>query len=178
MEYADEDEPLGTGGGLSLLKGRVTQTFFFTKLRYPYRRRFQVILPVSQGTRQCRHHGVRRGSTSTIPAGVVELRAKKEEVRGDTRKPEMNFPHEHGRVCGGAAGHRHGRSSGRPALFTDILDKVRAAGLRVGVYPVSEYLLDGHGPDGRRDAMRRRMEKHIRKGGNSHEHPSLLPRPA
>lgn len=30
VEYADEDEPLGTGGGLSLLKGRVTQTFFFT----------------------------------------------------------------------------------------------------------------------------------------------------
>ena len=29
VDYVDEDTPLGTGGGLSLLKGKVTQTFFF-----------------------------------------------------------------------------------------------------------------------------------------------------
>ena len=30
VDYVDEDTPLGTGGGLSLLKGKVTQTFFLT----------------------------------------------------------------------------------------------------------------------------------------------------
>ena len=47
---------------------------------------------------------------------------------------------------------------GKPALFTDILDKVRAAGLRVGVYPVSEHCWMDMGQMEELDAMRRRME--------------------
>ena len=40
----------------------------------------------------------------------------------------------------------------------DILDKVRAAGLRVGVYPVSEHCWMDMGQMEELDAMRRRME--------------------
>ena len=155
VEYADEDEPLGTGGGLSLLKGRVTQTFFFTNC--------DILIDADFGDLYQYHRAHGNAVTMvcavkhfTIPYGVVEL-GEREEVREIREKPEMNFLTNTGvyvvepQVIDMV-------EPGRPALFTDILDKVRAAGLRVGVCPVSEHCWMDMGQMEVLDAMRRRME--------------------
>ena len=155
VEYAEEDEPLGTGGGLSLLKGRVTQTFFFTNC--------DILIDTDFGDLYQYHKAHGNAVTMvcavkhfTIPYGVVEL-GENEEVREIREKPEMNFLTNTGvyvvepQVIDMV-------EPGKPALFTDILDKVRAAGLRVGVYPVSEHCWMDMGQMEELDAMRRRME--------------------
>ena len=155
VEYAEEDEPLGTGGGLSLLKGRVTQTFFFTNC--------DILIDADFGDLYQYHKAHGNAVTMvcavkhfTIPYGVVEL-GENEEVREIREKPEMNFLTNTGvyvvepQVIDMV-------EPGKPALFTDILDKVRAAGLRVGVYPVSEHCWMDMGQMEELDAMRRRME--------------------
>ena len=155
VDFADEDVFMGTGGGLCLLKGKIDTPFFFTNC--------DTLLDVDFGDIYEYHksHGnlvtmICAFKHYTVPYGVVEL-GENEEVREIREKPEMNFLTNTGvyvvepQVIDMV-------EPGKPALFTDILDKVRAAGLRVGVYPVSEHCWMDMGQMEELDAMRRRME--------------------
>ena len=93
--------PLGTGGGLSLLKGKVTQTFFLTNC--------DILIDADFGDIYQYHKAQGNVITMvcavkhfTIPYGVVELGGDGRDAASITRKAGDEFPHEHGRVCGGA----------------------------------------------------------------------------
>ena len=89
VDYVDEDTPLGTGGGLSLLKGKVTQTFFLTNC--------DILIDADFGDIYQYHKEKGNVITMvcavkhfTIPYGVVELGGDG-DISGITEKPEMNF---------------------------------------------------------------------------------------
>ena len=135
VDYVDEDTPLGTGGGLSLLKGKVTQTFFLTNC--------DILIDADFGDIYQYHKEKGNVITMvcavkhfTIPYGVVELGGDG-DISGITEKPEMNFLTNTG-VYVVEPSVIDGLAYNEPIPFTDIIADVRAAGGRVGVYPVSE----------------------------------------
>ncbi len=155
VEYADEDAPLGTGGGLSLLKGRVTDTFFLTNcdilidadfvdLYQAHKEQGNVITMVCA----VKHF--------TIPYGVVELGGDG-ALSAISEKPEMNFLTNTGLYVVEPSV-IEGLTPGKAIPFTDIIEGVRAAGGRVGVYPVSEHSWMDMGQLEELDNMRRRLE--------------------
>ncbi|MEG1477468.1 MAG: sugar phosphate nucleotidyltransferase, partial [Oscillospiraceae bacterium] len=89
LEFIDEDTPLGTGGGLSLLKGKLNRPFFFTNCDclidadygdiYKFHRENKNII-----TMVCAFKHF------TIPYGVIDLDTEG-GIKNITEKPEMNF---------------------------------------------------------------------------------------
>ncbi|MEG2021949.1 MAG: sugar phosphate nucleotidyltransferase, partial [Oscillospiraceae bacterium] len=153
LEFIDEDTPLGTGGGLSLLKGKLNRPFFFTNCDclidadygdiYKFHRENKNII-----TMVCAFKHF------TIPYGVIDLDTEG-GIKNITEKPEMNFltntgiylveprvveEMEYGVACG----------------FPDIIEKYRTAGEKVGVYPVSENSWMDMGQLEELETMRRR----------------------
>lgn len=155
IKYVDEDVPLGTGGGLYLLKGQLNETFFFTNCDTIVNADYADIVKFHK----------KSGNAVTmicamrhfiIPYGVVEM-------DGDgcfnriAEKPEMDYLINTGMyvvepevVEGIADGVKQG--------FTDIIEQCRAAGGRIGVYPVSEASWMDMGQMEELEKMRRRME--------------------
>lgn len=155
MQYIDEDTPLGTGGGLSLLKGALSSTFFFTNC--------DILIDADFGDIYKFHK--ERGNLITmvcavkhftIPYGVIKLGGAG-EITEVTEKPEMNFLTNTGmyvvepRVV-------EEMPDNTSVGFPDVLDKYRRAGERVGVYPVSENSWMDMGQLEELETMRRRME--------------------
>ncbi|MEG1104891.1 MAG: sugar phosphate nucleotidyltransferase [Oscillospiraceae bacterium] len=155
LEFIDEDTPLGTGGGLSLLKGKLNMPFFFTNCDclidadygdiYKFHRENKNII-----TMVCAFKHF------TIPYGVIDLDTEG-GIKNITEKPEMNFltntgiylveprvveEMEYGVACG----------------FPDIIEKYRTDGEKVGVYPVSENSWMDMGQLEELETMRRRLE--------------------
>lgn len=155
MHYVDEDEPLGTGGGLSLMKGKLHESFFLTNC--------DILIDADFGDIY-RFHKERGNLITmvcavkhfTIPYGVIEL-GESGEITRVTEKPEMNFLTNTGvyvvepRVV-------EEMPDATKIGFPDIMDKYRAAGERVGVYPVSENSWMDMGQLEELENMRRRME--------------------
>ena len=153
VDYVDEDTPLGTGGGLSLLKGKVTQTFFLTNC--------DILIDADFGDIYQYHKEKGNVITMvcavkhfTIPYGVVELGGDG-DISGITEKPEMNFLTNTG-VYVVEPSVIDGLAYNEPIPFTDIIADVRAGG-RVGVYPVSENSWMDMGQLEELDNMRRRL---------------------
>lgn len=155
VEYADEDAPLGTGGGLSLLAGRITRTFFLTNC--------DILIDADLADLYQAHK--EQGNTVTmvcavkhftIPYGVVELGGGG-ELRAIAEKPEMNFLTNTGLYVVEPSV-IEGLRPNEPVPFTDVVENVRAAGGRVGVYPVSEHSWMDMGQLEELDNMRRRLE--------------------
>lgn len=156
VHYADEDTPLGTGGGLALLKGQISGTFFLTNC--------DVLIDADFGD-ICDFHK-RHGNLITvvcafkhitIPYGVIEL-GSTGEIKNVTEKPEMNFLTNTGvyvvepRVIEELA-------DGVAVSFPDIMEGYRHAGEKIGVYPVSENSWMDMGQLEELDNMRRRLEE-------------------
>ncbi len=155
VSYVDEDTPLGTGGGLSLLQGKIAQTFFLTNCDTLIDADFADVY-------QC-HKEEKNAVTMicavknyTIPYGVVQLGGAG-EFTGVSEKPQMNFLINTG-VYVVEPSVVEALAYNKPALFTDIVDRVRKAGGRVGVYPVSEHSWMDMGQLEELDNMRRRLE--------------------
>lgn len=156
LDYVDEDTPLGTGGGLSLLKGRLHTTFFLTNC--------DILIDADFGDIYKYHKEKHNLITMvcavkhfTIPYGVIEV-GETGEVSKVTEKPEMNFLTNTGvyvvepRVV-------EEMPENTKTGFTDIMEQYRAKGERVGVYPVSENSWMDMGQLEELDNMRRRMEQ-------------------
>lgn len=154
--YADEDEPLGTGGGLCLLKGQLKKTFFLSNC--------DILIDADYGDIYQYHKKSGNVVTMvcavkhfTVPYGVVEL-GEHGDITAMQEKPEMNFLTNTGmyvvepRVV-------EEMPMGVKMGFTDLIDHYRALGEKVGVYPVSEQSWMDMGQMEELDAMRRRLEK-------------------
>lgn len=154
LAYVEEEEPLGTGGGLSLLQGEIEETFFFTNCD----------ILIDADYRDIERFHKKRGNTITmvcaakqfvIPYGVVEL---DEEgcLSGIREKPEMNFLTNTGMYVVEPSV-LDAIPKGVPQGFTDIIDTCRQNGGRVGIYPISEDSWMDMGQLEELDKMRRRL---------------------
>lgn len=155
VDFVDEDTPLGTGGGLSLMKGRINQPFFFTNC--------DILIDADYGDIYNTHKEKGNVITMvcalkniTIPYGVIDLN-EAGEIHKLTEKPEMSFLTNTGlyvvepRVVEEMA---ENTSMG----FTDVIEKYRNAGEKVGVYPVRDTSWMDMGQLEELELMRRRME--------------------
>lgn len=155
VRYVNEDKPLGTGGGLALLKGQLDTTFFLTNC--------DVLIDADYGDIYEFHKNSGNLITVvcafkhiTIPYGVIELGGEG-EIKTVTEKPQMNFLTNTGvyvvepRVIEELA-------DDTAIGFPDIMENYRHAGEKIGVYPVSENSWMDMGQLEELEQMRRRLE--------------------
>ena len=156
IEYADEAEYLGTGGGLCLLKGKMDSTFFFSNC--------DTLLDVDYGDVYEYHKAHHNLITMicaykhfTVPYGVVEM-GENGAIRAMREKPELNFLTNTG-VYVVEPQVVEELEDGKAQGFPDVIEKYRAAGQPVGVYPISESAWMDMGQMEELEKMRRRLEQ-------------------
>lgn len=154
VDYADEGTPLGTGGGLSLLAGKLDETFFLTNC--------DILVDADFG-KLYRYHKENGNQITmvcslkdyTIPYGVVEH--ENGVLTGMREKPHMSFY-----INTGLYVVEPGVLDLIPpdtfTLFTDVIEAVKARGGRVGVWPVSEQSWMDMGQLEELETMRRKLE--------------------
>lgn len=135
LEFIAEEKPLGTGGGISLLQGKIKDTFILTNCD---------IMIDDDLTKAYRQH-VTSGNlitmicslkNFTIPYGVVKLR-EDGMIASMEEKPKLSFFTNTGcyfvepEVVEGLA-------YNEPIDFPAVIEKYMAEGKKVGIYPISE----------------------------------------
>ena len=134
--YADEDVPLGTGGGLSLLKGKIDTPFILTNCDILIREDFSKIYRLHKEkknliTMVCSLKNFR------IPYGVVEI-SEDGGIDSMSEKPVLSFFTNTGcyivepRVIGEM-------EENREISFPDIIARYKEKGENVGIYPIAEH---------------------------------------
>lgn len=135
IHWYDEETPLGTGGGLSMLKGCLDGSFFFTNCD---------ILLHSDYAKMAEFHRTGGNAVTivgayknlTIPYGIVET-GEGGVITAFREKPELSFLTNTGlylvepEVLADIPGDK-------PQGFPDIIEFQRQKGRRTAVYPVSE----------------------------------------
>ena len=156
VDFIDEDVFMGTGGGLCLLKGRMDSPFFFTNC--------DTLLDLDYGDLYQYHkaHGnlvtmVCAFKHYVVPYGVVEL-GEDGGIAAMREKPELNFLTNTGvyvvepRVV-------EEMKMGEVIGFPDVIDRYRAAGEKVGIYPINESSWMDMGQMEELEKMRRKLEQ-------------------
>lgn len=155
VTYADEDEPLGTGGGLSLLKGIIKDTFILTNCDILIREDFSKVYKFhkenrNQITMVCSLKNFR------IPYGIVHL-ADGGSIKNIEEKPTLSFFTNTG--CYIVEPEVITDIPDNTAIgFPDIIEQYRNQGKKVGVYPVSEGSWMDMGQMDSLEDMRMRLE--------------------
>jgi len=135
INYVDEDLPLGTGGGLSLLKGKIYSTFLLSNCDILIEEDYGKILGYHQRennliTMVCSLKKIR------IPYGVIEIGESGEIVKMQ-EKPEYSYFTNTGmyiiepRVI-------NELNDNQAIGFPDIIEKYKQLGEKIGVFPISE----------------------------------------
>ena len=135
ITWYDEQSPLGTGGGLSLLRGKMKETFFFVNCDVLLRSNYERVLEFHKEngndiTMVCAYKNI------NIPYGVVEIGQNGciEEMR---EKPLISFLTNTGiyvvepAIIDGIADNEN-------IDFPDIIEKARNDGRKVAAFPVGE----------------------------------------
>ncbi|MDY6323757.1 MAG: sugar phosphate nucleotidyltransferase [Catonella sp.] len=155
--YADEDTPLGTGGGLSLLKGKIHNTFILSNCDILIEEDFNKIMKFHRENKNkitmvCSLKNYR------VPYGVVNL-GESGSIESMEEKPTVSFFTNTG--CYIAEPEVIDEIPDNTEMgFPDIINKYRNAGEKVGVYPISEKSwLDMGQPDTYEDMCRRLAER-------------------
>lgn len=135
ISWYDEEKPLGTGGGLSLLKGRFSSTFFFSNCDALLTANYESMLNFHRDngnaiTMICAYKNI------SIPYGVVEIGING-TIKEMKEKPLMSFLTNTGiyivepEVIDDIG-------DNEVVGFPDIIERERQKGKRVAVFPVSE----------------------------------------
>ena len=133
--FVDEDIPLGTGGGLSLLKGKISTTFILSNCDILVDEDYEKILNFHRNehnliTMICSLKNIR------IPYGVVEIN-EKGEIEKMREKPEVSFFTNTGiyivepKVI-------EDLEINKIIGFPDIIEEYKSKGERIGIFPISE----------------------------------------
>ncbi|MFA5528218.1 MAG: sugar phosphate nucleotidyltransferase [Peptostreptococcales bacterium] len=135
VQFVDEDIPLGTGGGLSLLKGKVDETFFFSNC--------DVLIDADYESIYRQHRKEKNVITMvcalkdiTIPYGVINMTTDG-EISSFSEKPQLSFLTNTGLYLVEPEVISDLRDN-HPISFPEVMDNYRAKGKRVGVYPISD----------------------------------------
>lgn len=155
VSYVEEETFLGTGGGLSLLKGKINTPFFLTNCDVLIEADYNDIVKFHNKNQNlitvvCALKHV------TIPYGVFNMK-ENGEIDTITEKPTMNFLTNTGMYL---VDNRiiDELENNKVIGFPDIMDKYRKAGFKVGVYPVAEENWMDMGQLEELENMRRRLE--------------------
>lgn len=157
VNYVEEETPLGTGGGLSLLKEEIAQTFILSNSDILIDADYEDIYDHHQSegnliTMVCSLKSIE------IPYGVVEI-DESGEIESMQEKPELSFFTNTGvyivepKVI-------EELKMGTSIDFTTIIEKYKENGDRIGVYPISEYSWMDMGQLEELRKMEKRLSKH------------------
>ena len=135
LNWYDEEQPLGTGGGLCMLKGKINSTFFLTNCDILLRSDYDALL------RFHRENGnvvtmVGAYKNLQIPYGVIEI-GENGIIQGMCEKPELSFLTNTG-VYLVEPEVLEDIEDGVAIGFPDIIELQRKKGRRTAVFPVSE----------------------------------------
>lgn len=135
ITWYDEEKPLGTGGGLCYLKGKIDRTFFFTNCDNLLLSNYESILRFHRENRNvitmvCAYKNIK------IPYGVVEMGVNG-MVKSMKEKPEISFLTNTG-IYIVEPEVVYDIQDGMSIGFPDIIEQERKKGKKVSVYPVSE----------------------------------------
>lgn len=135
ITWYDEEKPLGTGGGLSLLKGKLAETFFFANCDVLLTANYEEMLKFHRKngnviTMICAHKNI------SIPYGVVEAGASG-TIESMKEKPIVSFLTNTG-IYIVEPEVLDDMVDGECIGFPDIVERQRQKGRKVAVFPVSE----------------------------------------
>lgn len=154
--FWDEETPLGTGGGLYLLRDSVSGTFVLTNCD---------ILILDDVRKIIKHHRKAMNKVTmvcslknfVIPYGIVNF-SEGGEISSFEEKPQLSFftntgyyilePDVFGYI-------NEGERIGMP----DIIDRMRRDSLKVGIYPISENAWLDMGQFDSMESMERRLKE-------------------
>ena len=135
ITWYDEEKPLGTGGGLSLLRGKFRSTFFFANCDALLTANYESMVKFHREngnaiTMICAYKNM------NIPYGVVEMGING-AIEDMKEKPLLSFLTNTGIyiVEPEVVDYIH---DGEAIGFPDIVTRVKEAGKKVAVFPVSE----------------------------------------
>lgn len=155
IEYVDEKISLGTGGGLSLLKGKITSAFILTNCDILINEDFSKIY---------KHHKDKGNDITmvcslknfTVPYGVVEI-GDNGEIEDMQEKPKMSFFTNTGcyivepKIIDGL-------QKNKRIDFPEIIEKCRKTGKKIGVFPIGENDWMDMGQLDELEKMKQRLE--------------------
>lgn len=154
ITYIDEDKPLGTGGGLSLLKGKIDTTFILSNcdilIEEDYEKMYQFHKEEENVvTMVCSLKNLK------IPYGVIEI-GEHGNIETMREKPELSFITNTGcyivepQIIEELEG-------GKSVDFPEIIERYRENGDKIGVYPISENSWMDMGQFEEMEEMRQRL---------------------
>lgn len=135
LNYIDEDQPLGTGGGLSLLKGKINSTFILSNCDILVEADYEKIYD---------YHKSEKNSITivsslknfAIPYGVIKIKDNG-EVEKLEEKPNISFLANTGMYIVDSKIIEDLEE--KVAIdFPDVIKQHMDAGEKIGVYPISE----------------------------------------
>lgn len=135
ISWYNEEKPLGTGGGLCYLKGKMKETFFFTNCDNLLLSNYDSILRFHREngnviTMICAYKHI------VIPYGVIEMGVNG-SIESMCEKPEYSFLTNTG-VYIVEPEVLDDVDDNVSIGFPDIIEKERSKGRKVAIYPVSE----------------------------------------
>lgn len=152
--WYDEEKPLGTGGGLSLLKGKIDSTFFFTNCDILLQSNYESMLRFHREnhnaiTMICAYKNL------VIPYGVIEMGVNG-SIERIQEKPELSFLTNTGMYIVEPEV-LEDIEDGTKIDFPDIAAAQQRRGRKVAAYPVSESEWMDMGQLPELEEMRKRM---------------------
>lgn len=153
-KYIEEEEFLGTGGGLSLLKGMIDSTFILSNCD---------ILIEENYSKMYEHHKREKNmitmvcslKTIKIPYGVVET-TESGSIEKVDEKPEVAFFVNTGMYIVEPEVIENLKEN-RVVGFPTVIQEYKQAGKKVGVYPISDYAWMDMGQIEEMEIMRNRL---------------------
>lgn len=154
INWYDEEEPLGTGGGLSLLRGKLNGTFFFTNCDNLLRANYERMMQFHKDNKNiitmvCAYKNF------SIPYGVIEM-GKNGKIESMKEKPLVSYLTNTG-IYIVEPEVLEDIEDNVAVGFPDIVDKQRTKGKNVAVFPVSETEWMDMGQLNELEKMRKRL---------------------
>lgn len=153
--YVEEEQPLGTGGGLSLLKDDIGETFILSNCDILIEEDYEKIYQYHKNehnliTMVCSLKKIK------IPYGVIEIN-ETGAIATMKEKPELSFFTNTGMYIV-EPGVIKEMEFNQAVSFPDIIEYYKQAGERIGIYPISENSWLDMGQMDELEEMKRRLE--------------------
>lgn len=156
IHFWDENIPLGTGGGLYLLRNHISDTFILTNCD---------ILILDDVRKMVDHHKKEKNKVTMvcslknfeIPYGIVNF-SEGGEISSFKEKPQMSFFTNTGYYILEKDVFSYINQNEKIGM-PDVIDRMRKSGLKVGIYPISENAWLDMGQFDSMESMERKLEK-------------------
>lgn len=156
VSYVDENQPLGTGGGLSLLKGKIDSTFILSNCDILIEENYEKIY---------NHHKKENNLITmvcslkkiTIPYGVIKI-SDTGEIEEMKEKPELSFLINTGMYIVEPKVIEE-LEENKVIGFPDIIEAYKKVGEKIGIYPISANSWHDMGQLDEMEELRRKLER-------------------